>query len=178
MSGEWPVSASSRPASGNSLIFSQPDSRSRSGLLPAESPWGYSHSIRARRGYMPGLSSCVLGQIMSGVVAAMRRNLLSCTSLARRGLSGLVAAVLLPAGAASAADLAFTDAISAWLDLNHQEFAVLTTALALLGFSVVAAILLMRTRLRAAKSEARLRSDIGELQVQADRFRALLFAEP
>jgi len=35
---------------GNPLIFSQPDSRSRSGLLPAESPWGYSHSIRARRG--------------------------------------------------------------------------------------------------------------------------------
>ena len=55
---------------------------------------------------------------------------------------------------------------------------MLTTALALLGFSVVAAILLMRTRVRAATSEARLRADIGDLQVQADRFRALLFAEP
>ena len=69
-------------------------------------------------------------------------------------------------------------AISAWLDLNHQEFAVLTTALALLGFSVVAAILLMRTRLRAARNELRLRVEIADLQAQADRLRALLFAEP
>ena len=37
---------------------------------------------------------------------------------------------------------------------------MLATALALLGFSVVAAILLMRTRVRAAQSEARLRADI------------------
>jgi len=58
------------------------------------------------------------------------------------------------------------------------RIAVLATALALLGFSVVAAILLMRTRLRAARNEARLRSDITDLQIQADRLRALLFAEP
>jgi signal transduction histidine kinase len=115
---------------------------------------------------------------MSGVVAAMRRNLLSCTSLARHGLSGLVATILLPAGPASAADLTLAAAISAWLDLNHQEFAVLTTALALLGFSVVAAILLMRTRLRAARNETRLRAEITGLHSQADRLRALLFAEP
>src|SRR6202030_428862 len=68
--------------------------------------------------------------------------------------------------------------ISADLGLNRQEFAVLTTALALLGFSVLAAILLMRTRVRAASNETRLRADIGELQLHADRFRALLFAEP
>ena len=55
---------------------------------------------------------------------------------------------------------------------------MLTTALALLGFSVVAAILLMRTRVRATRTELRLRADIAELQVQADRLRALLFAEP
>ena len=55
---------------------------------------------------------------------------------------------------------------------------MLATALALLGFSVVAAILLMRTRVRTAKNEARLRARIGELQLQADRFGALLFAEP
>jgi signal transduction histidine kinase len=68
--------------------------------------------------------------------------------------------------------------LSAWFDLNHQEFAVLTTALALVGFSVVAAILLMRTRVKATRTEVRLRADIAELQVQADRLRALLFAEP
>ena len=55
---------------------------------------------------------------------------------------------------------------------------MLTTALALLGFSVVAAILLMRTRVRATRTEARLRADIAGLQDQADRLRALLFAEP
>ena len=108
----------------------------------------------------------------------MRRNLLSCTSLARHGLSGLVTAMLLPFGSASAADIAIADAISAWLDLNHQEFAVLTTALALLGFSVVAAILLMRTRLRALRNETRLRAEIRGLEAQGDRLRALLFAEP
>src|ERR1700704_5598257 len=178
MSGEWPVSASSRPASGNSLIFSQPDSRSRSGLLPAESPWGYSHSIRARRGYMPGLKSCVLGQIMSGVVAAMRRTLLSCTSLARYGLLALATTLSAASEPALAADLSISQVLSAWFDLNHQEFAVLTTALALVGFTVVAAILLMRTRVKATRTEVRLRTDIAELQMQADRLRALLFAEP
>ena len=108
----------------------------------------------------------------------MRRTLLSCTSLARNGLIALATAAFAAIAPAHAGDASPLDAISALLDLNRQEFAVLTTALALLGFSVVAAILLMRTRVRAARSEARLRADIGELQVQADRFRALLFAEP
>ncbi len=115
---------------------------------------------------------------MSGVIVAMRRTLLSCTSLARNGLIALATASFGSTTPARAGDLSLLDAISASLDLDRQEFAVLTTALALLGFSVVAAILLMRTRIRAAGNEARLRADIGELQVQADRFRALLFAEP
>jgi signal transduction histidine kinase len=115
---------------------------------------------------------------MSGVVAAMRRTLLSCTSLARNGLIALVTASSAASKPAFAGDLPLSAAISSWLDLNHQEFAVLTTALALVGFSVVAAILLMRTRVRATRTEIRLRSDIADLQVQADRLRALLFAEP
>jgi signal transduction histidine kinase len=115
---------------------------------------------------------------MSGVIVAMRRTLLSCTSLARNGLIGLAALALLPAGPAAAADLTFLGALSIFFDLNRQEIAVLTTALALLGFSVVAAILLMHTRVRAANNEAELLVDIGQLQVQADRYRALLFAEP
>ncbi len=115
---------------------------------------------------------------MSGVVAAMRRNLLSCTSLARHGLISLATALTALPQAALAGDSAVTQAISAWLDLNHQEFAALTTALSLLGFTVVAAILLMRTRIRATRTELRLRADIADLQVQADRLRALLFAEP
>ena len=114
---------------------------------------------------------------MSDVIVAMRRTLLSCTSLARNGLIAFVLAFasVMPA---NAADSSLMDALSSYLDLHRQEFAALTSALALLGFSVVAAILLMRTRVRAATSEARLRVEIGELQAQADRFRALLFAEP
>ena len=115
---------------------------------------------------------------MSGVIGTMRRTMLSCTSLARNGLIALATAAFGSIAPATAFDLPLLDAIPVSLDLNRQEFAVLTTALALLGFSVVAAILLMHTRLRAARSEARLRADVGELQVQADRFRALLFAEP
>ena len=130
----------------------------------------------------PGLKSCVLGQIMSGVVAAMRRNLLSCTSLARHGMMALASALSLGSESALAGDLSLSESISAsisaWLDLNHQEVAVLTTALSLLGFTVVAAILMMRTRVKATRTEVRLRADVAELQVQADRLRALLFAEP
>jgi signal transduction histidine kinase len=112
---------------------------------------------------------------MSDVIVAMRQTLLSCTSLARNGLVGL-GLTLASGSPASADDPSLLRAIAS--SFNRQEIAALTTTLALLGFSVVAAILLMRTRIRAARNEARLRADIGELQVQADRFRALLFAEP
>src|SRR4051812_5038843 len=115
---------------------------------------------------------------MSGVVAAMRRTLLSCTSLARHGTMTLATILSALPKSAFAADLSLTQTISALFDLNHQEFAALTTALSLLGFTVVAAILLMRTRVRASRVEQNLRSDIADLQVHADRLRALLFAEP
>ena len=108
----------------------------------------------------------------------MRRTLLSCTSLARCGVIALATALSASPEPALAAELTITQTISALFDLNHQEFAVLTTALSLLGFTVVAAILLMRTRIRATRMELNLRSDIADLQVQADRLRALLFAEP
>jgi signal transduction histidine kinase len=110
---------------------------------------------------------------MSGVIVAMRRTLLSCTSLVRYGLTGLAMSLATPA---SATDL--SDTISSLLDFNRQEVAVLTTALALLGFSVVASILLMHNRVRAARTEAKLRADIGDLQAQADSYQTLLFAEP
>jgi signal transduction histidine kinase len=115
---------------------------------------------------------------MSGVIAAMRRTLLSCSSLARNGLIGFATGALPLAAPAWAADSGFLATISTLLEFNRQEVAVLTTALALLGFSVLAAILLMHTRIRAAKSESRLHAVIEGLQLQADRYRALLFAEP
>ena len=92
---------------------------------------------------------------MSGVIAAMRRTLLSCTLLARNGLTALGTAALISTRPAHANDLSLLDSIITFVDLNHQEIAALTTALSLLGFSVVAAILLMGTRVRAARNEAR-----------------------
>jgi signal transduction histidine kinase len=70
------------------------------------------------------------------------------------------------------------DVLSTFIGMNHQEFAALTTALSLLGFSVVSAILLMRTRIHAANNEAQLHAEIQGLQNEADRYRSLLFAEP
>ncbi len=119
---------------------------------------------------------------MSGVIVALRRTLLSCTSLvpaaARRSLTALGLATLPFAGPALAADPTLPYTLSSLLDFNRQEVAVLTTALALLGFSVVASILLMHNRVRAARTETKLRADIGDLQAQADSYQTLLFAEP
>jgi PAS domain S-box-containing protein len=116
---------------------------------------------------------------MSDVIAAMRRTLLSCTSLVRDGIVGVAVSATATSAPARAGDLQLVEqALATFFDLNRQEVAVLATALAVLGFSVVAAILLMRTRVRAANNEARLRSELRGLQVEADRFRALLFAEP
>ncbi|MET0723445.1 MAG: PAS-domain containing protein [Tardiphaga sp.] len=115
---------------------------------------------------------------MSGVIAAMRRTLLSCTSLVRDGLVGIGASVVLATSAARAEDPFFGQALASFFNLDRQELAALTLALAVLGFSVVATILLMRNRLRAEKTEAQLRTDLHALQIEADRFRALLFAEP
>ncbi len=116
---------------------------------------------------------------MSDVIAAMRRTLLSCTSLVRDGIVGVAVSVLAASAPARASDLQLLEqALATFFDLDRQEVAVLATAFAVLGFSVVAAILLMRTRLRAANNEARLRSELRSLQVESDRFRALLFAEP
>jgi signal transduction histidine kinase len=133
-------------------------------------------------GGFAGLDVVRIGVFMSGVVAAMRRTLLSCTFLAHGGRAtfGILAGVtgLDLSQPAQAAELPFVHAITTVIGVSHQEFAALTTALSLLGFSVVSAILLMRTRLRAARTEAGLRGEVQSLQGEADRYRALLFAEP
>ncbi|CAN5502948.1 PAS domain-containing sensor histidine kinase [soil metagenome] len=116
---------------------------------------------------------------MSGVIAAMRRTLLSCTSLVRDGLVGLGASALWTASSVHAATENVADSdIAGSFYLDRQDVVALTIALAVLGFSVLSTILMMRTRMRATKTEARLRSDLHSLQVESDRFRALLFAEP
>ena len=118
---------------------------------------------------------------MSGVVGGMRRALLSCTSIVRVGIVSLASSLAItPASASQHGFLGglLDGAFAALADINRQELAALTVAAAVLGFSVVAAILLMRTRVRASGVEARLLSENQALQAESDRFRALLFAEP
>ncbi len=55
---------------------------------------------------------------MSGVIVAMRRTLLSCTSLARNGLIGTALAALLPAAPADAADF---DGVANKLETHFSE---------------------------------------------------------
>jgi signal transduction histidine kinase len=62
--------------------------------------------------------------------------------------------------------------------IDRQELAAIALALAILGFSVVCAILLMRTRTRAGENDLRLRSEIRALQAENDRSNALLLSEP
>ena len=97
--------------------------------------------------------------------------MLSCTSLAVGGTLGVAA--ISPARAQGVGR-----SLIDYLDLDRQEFVVLVIAAAVLGFSVFAAIMLMRTRVRAAAMEATLRANVQRLQADADQFRALLFAEP
>lgn len=108
---------------------------------------------------------------MSGVIAAMRRLMLSCSSLIGAGALGVAA--ISPACAQGGVQHALS-----YLDLDRRELVALVVAAAVLGVSVIATIVLMRTRTRAAATEAALRADIQRLQADADRFRALLFAEP
>lgn len=116
---------------------------------------------------------------MSGVIGVMRRTLLSCTSLVPGGIAGAGAVSLIDTSPAWAAEPALNERlIQAFMNLSRQDLTALAMALGVLSFSVVAAILLMRTRIRAAANEQRLRSELRELQSEADRFRALLFVEP
>lgn len=116
------------------------------------------------------------------MIATMRRTFLSCTTLVRDGLTSaglLAAAAHWAVSTASAKESGAPDpAFGSFFGLERQELAGLTMAFAVLGFSVVATILLMRTRISAAKVESRLRTDLQGLQVEADRLRALLFVEP
>src|SRR3954453_4479898 len=93
------------------------------------------------------------GANISGVIVAMRRTLLSCALRARDGLGALVPVGFGTISTAHAGDLSLTAAVSSYHDFNRQESSLLTTALAVLSVTVVAAILLIRPRVRSAASE-------------------------
>lgn len=111
---------------------------------------------------------------MSDVLRAIRRRFLSCTGLVQGGFAILAGTV--PAHAADNVVLDTTTMILR--GLQRPEMPALALFVAVTCFSVVATIALLRTRLSAAATEAKLHADNQALQSETDRLRALLFAEP
>ncbi len=93
---------------------------------------------------------------------------------------GLAAALLGAAATPSeaASDGMLSGYLAAFAALDRNEIAALALTLGVLFFAVTTAILLVRTRHRAALDEANLRDQIGALRAEADRFNALLLSEP
>ena len=83
-----------------------------------------------------------------------------------------------PARADDASALPVTAYIEAFLALDRHELAALALTLGLLLFSVLTAILLVRTRMRAAAAETASRDQIVTLKSEHDRLNALLLSEP
>ncbi len=117
---------------------------------------------------------------MSGVLAAFRQAHLSCSALGRGAISiagGVGAAVAAIGSAAAAVPALAADPFDLPLNLDRHEMIAVVLGFAMLGFSVVAAVLLLRARLRSARTEQALRAQIQTLQTEADRYRTLLFVE-
>lgn len=119
---------------------------------------------------------------MGGMIHAMRRAFLSCAS--PRSILLLASAITLPGAEPALAQdrsqggFPLESILTSLGGLDRQEGVALALALAILGFSVVSAISLMRTRARAVENEDRLRGDIQALQAENDRSKALLLSEP
>jgi len=90
-----------------------------------------------------------------------------------------IAACAATTSPARADDASLVDSIFAVLpNLPRQEIAALTLTLGLLCFAVLAAVVLLRTRARAAHVEAASRDEIAALRADVDRMNALLMADP
>jgi signal transduction histidine kinase len=68
--------------------------------------------------------------------------------------------------------------LSAFASLDRHEIAALGLTLGVVLFAVVTAIMLVRTRQRAANAEIAYRNEIGNLTAEVDRVNALLLSEP
>jgi signal transduction histidine kinase len=83
-----------------------------------------------------------------------------------------------PAAAEAPGLHAFESYLDAFAVLEHGDIGAMALTLGVLLFAVVTAILLVRTRARAATAEAASRDQIATLQAERDRFNALLMSEP
>jgi signal transduction histidine kinase len=84
----------------------------------------------------------------------------------------------LPGQALAQGWLSFDSPAEVFQALQKHELAALALTLGVLLFAVVTAIALMRTRLRTASVETRLRDRIATLKSEHDKFSALLLSEP
>ncbi len=113
---------------------------------------------------------------MTGVLGAMRRSAISCSSLCSVLAAG--SSLVTGSGTARAESSSTLRTLTVLNELSRQEIAALGLVLAIVGFSVVAAILLMRARTRAAAMEQAYRGEVERLRAESDRNNALLLAEP
>src|SRR5258705_3932512 len=106
----------------------------------------------------------------------------SCKAHPRRsGFLAVVATTLLHPTSAQAAVFDFPpleSTIARFTGLNQHDVAGLALTLGILIFAVVTAVMLVRTRSRAAQSEIAAREEIVALKADVDRARALLLVEP
>jgi signal transduction histidine kinase len=99
--------------------------------------------------------------------------------LAARFVIAIFAALPLPAGAAEPSSLALHELVlTAQSSIDRHEIAFLAVVFGVALFAVVTAILLVRTRARAARFEAWSRDEIARLRDDAERANALLRSEP
>src|SRR5438093_1576991 len=96
----------------------------------------------------------------------------------RDGFAASVAAVVLGTASARADGPSLDAYVDALATLDRHDLAALALTLGLLLFAVTTAVLLVRTRLRAAAAQAAYRDQIVALRAEGDRFNALLLSEP
>ncbi|HEY2531532.1 MAG TPA: PAS-domain containing protein [Xanthobacteraceae bacterium] len=97
----------------------------------------------------------------------------------RCGLLAVVGTATAPAGVDHPPALPLHELVqSAHRSIDQHEMAFFVLVLGLILFAVVTAILLVRTRTRAARAEAWARDEIAALRDDLDRANALLLSEP
>jgi signal transduction histidine kinase len=83
-----------------------------------------------------------------------------------------------PARAEGAGLPDFSEYIHALTTLNRSEIVAMVLTLGVLVFGVVTAVMLVRTRIRAASAESTLRDRIAAVRADHDRLRTLLMSDP
>ena len=103
----------------------------------------------------------------------------------RRGLFAILAAAapllgaMTPSAHAELAGLQYFDRyFDTFAELGRNDLAAVALTVGVLAFAVVTAIMLVRTRLRAATADQASRDEIMTLTAERDRFHALLMSEP